>query len=149
MPVYKRDDLAQRALGEGLDLGRNPVRTIRYYSTLGLLPPPNVPGPFRPACYNSGHLEVLRVIEKYKSQGVRLQDIRLRLDTWVGWKSSAPAEAAGVVPVTREETAVLLSRALAQNRSRREVAKLINESLAGVDGKPVFPGLVEGCDSDG
>ncbi|MFZ5898352.1 MAG: MerR family transcriptional regulator [Bacillota bacterium] len=146
MPAYKRDDLAQRALDEGLDLGRNPVRTIRYYSTLGLLPPPNVPGPFRPARYNSGHLEVLRVIEKYKSQGVLLQDIRLRLDTWVGWRNPAQTGAAEIVPVTREEIAVFLSHALEKNLSRRDVDNLLNQSLGGVDGEPVFP--AERCGAD-
>ncbi len=56
--TYKIDELAQ--------LAGVPSRTIRFYNTQGLLPPPTMRG--RVAYYNQEHLLVLNVIKELKEQ---------------------------------------------------------------------------------
>ena len=56
--TYKIDELAQ--------LSNVPSRTIRFYNTQGLLPPPLMRG--RIAYYNQEHLLVLNVIKELKEQ---------------------------------------------------------------------------------
>ncbi|MBU7600654.1 MerR family transcriptional regulator [Streptomyces sp. P38-E01] len=50
------------------------VRTIRFYSTRGLLPPPRI-GPRRVGRYDHGHLARLALIEELQSQGMTLSAI--------------------------------------------------------------------------
>lgn len=48
-------------------------RSIRYYQTLGLLPPPTVEG--RTGIYDESHLERLALIQELQSEGFNLQAI--------------------------------------------------------------------------
>ena len=66
------DDLARRA-----DL---PVRTIREYQTLGVLPPPERRG--RVGVYRSGHLHRLELIGRLQRRGYSLAGIRDLLASW-------------------------------------------------------------------
>jgi DNA-binding transcriptional MerR regulator len=50
------------------------VRTIRFYSTRGLLPPPTI-GPRRVGHYGSDHLSRLALIEELQNQGMTLAAI--------------------------------------------------------------------------
>jgi DNA-binding transcriptional MerR regulator len=50
------------------------VRTIRFYSTRGLLPPPEI-GPRRVGRYGPGHLSRLALIEELQHQGMTLAAI--------------------------------------------------------------------------
>jgi DNA-binding transcriptional MerR regulator len=54
------------------------IRTIRYYITEGLLPPPEERGPS--ASYSTGHLDRLRLIGRLKDAYLPLREIRRRLD---------------------------------------------------------------------
>lgn len=65
-PALTVDELAARA---GVT-----VRTIRFYSSKGLLPPP-VLGPRRVGRYGSGHLARLALIEELRGQGMTLAAI--------------------------------------------------------------------------
>lgn len=65
-PHLTIDELAARA---GLT-----VRTIRFYSTRGLLPPPEL-GPRRVGRYGPGHLSRLALIEELQHQGLTLAAI--------------------------------------------------------------------------
>ncbi|MFF9909756.1 MerR family transcriptional regulator [Streptomyces sp. NPDC013457] len=65
-PTFTVDELAARA---GVT-----VRTVRFYSTKGLLPPPAI-GPRRVGHYGPGHLSRLALIEELQRQGMTLAAI--------------------------------------------------------------------------
>ncbi|WP_156722081.1 MerR family transcriptional regulator [Streptomyces apocyni] len=65
-PTLTVDELAARA---GVT-----VRTIRFYGTRGLLPPPHI-GPRRVGRYDQGHLSRLALIEELQHQGMTLAAI--------------------------------------------------------------------------
>ncbi|MFF3846131.1 MerR family transcriptional regulator [Streptomyces sp. NPDC002328] len=70
-PALTVDELAARA---GVT-----VRTVRFYSTRGLLPPPVI-GPRRVGHYGPGHLARLALIEELQQQGMTLAAIERYLD---------------------------------------------------------------------
>src|SRR5215218_8644551 len=53
------------------------VRTVRYYIAEGLLPPPEGSGPG--SSYSQGHLDRLRLIQRFKEAYLPLKEIRRRL----------------------------------------------------------------------
>ncbi|MFD9395501.1 MerR family transcriptional regulator [Streptomyces sp. NPDC060000] len=70
-PTLTVDELAARA---GVT-----VRTVRFYGTKGLLPPPVI-GPRRVGRYGPGHLARLGLIEELRRQGLTLAAIERYLD---------------------------------------------------------------------
>lgn len=70
-PALTVDELAARA---GVT-----VRTVRFYGTKGLLPPPVI-GPRRVGHYGAGHLARLALIEELRGQGLTLAAIERYLD---------------------------------------------------------------------
>ncbi|MFD7937671.1 MerR family transcriptional regulator [Streptomyces sp. NPDC054950] len=70
-PALTVDELAARA---GVT-----VRTVRFYGTKGLLPPPVI-GPRRVGHYGAGHLARLALIEELRRQGLTLAAIERYLD---------------------------------------------------------------------
>ncbi|MEV6687814.1 MerR family transcriptional regulator [Streptomyces sp. NPDC051578] len=70
-PMLTVDELAARA---GVT-----VRTVRFYSTRGLLPPPVI-GPRRVGHYGPEHLSRLALIEELQHQGMTLSAIERYLD---------------------------------------------------------------------
>ncbi|MEU3409492.1 MerR family transcriptional regulator [Streptomyces sp. NPDC006670] len=70
-PVLTVDELASKA---GVT-----VRTVRFYSTRGLLPPPVI-GPRRVGHYGPEHLSRLALIEELQHQGMTLSAIQRYLD---------------------------------------------------------------------
>ncbi|MDR6976114.1 DNA-binding transcriptional MerR regulator [Streptomyces sp. 3330] len=70
-PALTVDELAARA---GVT-----VRTVRFYGTRGLLPPPVI-GPRRVGHYGPGHLARLALIEELRRQGLTLAAIERYLD---------------------------------------------------------------------
>lgn len=70
-PALTVDELAARA---GVT-----VRTVRFYGTKGLLPPPVI-GPRRVGRYGAGHLARLALIEELRGQGLTLAAIERYLD---------------------------------------------------------------------
>jgi DNA-binding transcriptional MerR regulator len=80
------DELAQRA--------RLPVRTIREYQTMGLLPPPAKRG--RVGLYRPSHLSRLQLIARLQDRGYSLAGIR---DLLSSWRDGADlGEVLGLVP---------------------------------------------------
>jgi DNA-binding transcriptional MerR regulator len=80
------DDLARRV---GL-----PVRTIREYQTMGLLPPPRKRG--RIGIYGASHLTWLRLIARLQERGYSLAGIR---DLLAAWRDGAElGEVLGLAP---------------------------------------------------
>jgi DNA-binding transcriptional MerR regulator len=80
------DELAQRA--------KLPVRTIREYQTMGLLPAPTKRG--RVGLYRQTHLSRLQVIARLQDRGYSLAGIR---DLLASWRDGADlGEVLGLVP---------------------------------------------------
>jgi len=80
------DELARR-----VDL---PVRTIREYQTMGLLPPPRKQG--RIGIYGASHLTWLRLIARLQDRGYSLAGIR---DLLAAWRDGAElGEVLGLAP---------------------------------------------------
>jgi DNA-binding transcriptional MerR regulator len=80
------DELAQRA--------RLPVRTVREYQTMGLLPPPAKRG--RVGLYRPSHLSRLQLIARLQDRGYSLAGIR---DLLSSWRDGADlGEVLGLVP---------------------------------------------------
>src|SRR5829696_3298315 len=65
------------ALGELTAAANVSVRTVRYYIAEGLLPPPEGSGPG--SSYTQGHLDRLRLIQRFKEAYLPLKEIRRRL----------------------------------------------------------------------
>jgi DNA-binding transcriptional MerR regulator len=67
----------QLTLGELTTAADVSVRTVRYYIAEGLLPPPEGSGPG--SSYTQGHLDRLRLIQRFKETYLPLKEIRRRL----------------------------------------------------------------------
>src|SRR5688500_4373464 len=81
------------------------VRTVRYYISEGLLPPPEGSGPG--SAYTQGHLERLRLIQRLKEAYLPLKEIRRRLsglsdDEVRNLLTGEVHRAASVTPATSE-----------------------------------------------
>lgn len=85
------NELAELAVAEGLNLGKNPARTIRYYVAERLLDPPRIEydGKIKRAVYSLDHLSALKLICKYKKKGYSLKVIREKIKEPPYWTKEA------------------------------------------------------------
>jgi DNA-binding transcriptional MerR regulator len=84
--VLTVDELARQA--------KLPVRTIREYQTVGLLPPPTRHG--RVGLYRQSHLSRMQLIARLQARGYSLAGIR---DLLASWRDGADlGEVLGLVP---------------------------------------------------
>ncbi|MEU9539652.1 MULTISPECIES: MerR family transcriptional regulator [Streptomyces] len=141
-PTLTVDELAARA---GLT-----VRTVRFYSSKGLLPPPVI-GPRRVGHYSQEHLARLALIEELQRQGMTLaaierhlqqlpadlsaQDLALHRAVVASWAPDAAED------VTREELERRAGRRLGAEDLERLVAMNIIERAEGT------PDSLDGSDS--
>lgn len=141
-PTLTVDELAARA---GLT-----VRTVRFYSSKGLLPPPVI-GPRRVGHYSQEHLARLALIEELQRQGMTLaaierhlqqlpadlsaQDLALHRAVVASWAPDAAED------VTREELERRAGRRLGEEDLERLVAMNIIERAEGT------PDRLDGSDS--
>ncbi|MFS8202830.1 MerR family transcriptional regulator [Streptomyces sp. CWNU-52B] len=110
-PTLTVDELAARA---GVT-----VRTVRFYSTRGLLPPPVI-GPRRVGHYDQGHLSRLALIEELQQQGMTLAGIERYLQQLPdGLSAQDLAIHRAVVASWAPDTAEELSRAELERRAGR------------------------------
>ncbi|UUU29264.1 MerR family transcriptional regulator [Streptomyces sp. CA-210063] len=139
--VLTVDELAARA---GVT-----VRTVRFYSTRGLLPPPVI-GPRRVGHYGRDHLARLALIEELQRQGMTLaaierylrqlppdltpRDLALQRAVVASWAPDA------VETVAREELDGRAGRSLAEEDVERLVAMGVVERVG--DGLRVDPALL-------
>ncbi|MET7724129.1 MerR family transcriptional regulator [Streptomyces mirabilis] len=134
-PTLTVDELAARA---GVT-----VRTVRFYSSKGLLPPPVI-GPRRVGHYSQEHLARLALIEELQRQGMTLaaierhlqqlpadlsaQDLALHRAVVASWAPDAAED------VTREELERRAGRPLGEEDLERLVAMNIIERAEGASG---------------
>jgi DNA-binding transcriptional MerR regulator len=134
-PTLTVDELAARA---GVT-----VRTVRFYSSKGLLPPPVI-GPRRVGHYSQEHLARLALIEELQRQGMTLaaierrlqqlpadlsaQDLALHRAVVASWAQDAAQD------VTREELERRAGRPLGEEDLERLVAMNIIERADGTTG---------------
>src|SRR5437763_11303431 len=75
----KLDAIAMHTIDELAHVSGMPSRTIRFYNTQGMLPPPTMRG--RVAYYREEHLLVLRIIKELKEQqNLPLETIKQMLE---------------------------------------------------------------------
>jgi DNA-binding transcriptional MerR regulator len=113
-PTLTIDELAARA---GVT-----VRTVRFYSTKGLLPPPVI-GPRRVGHYSGEHLDRLALIEELQHQGMTLAAIERYLQQLPPDLSAQDlAIHRAVVSTWAPETLETLSRAELRERAGRALS---------------------------
>jgi DNA-binding transcriptional MerR regulator len=123
--AFTVDELAARA---GVT-----VRTIRFYSTRGLLPPPVI-GPRRVGRYGSEHLARLALIEELQHQGMTLAAIERYLEQLppdVNAHDLAIHRA--LVATWSPDSVERLTRAELERRAGRELSDADMELLAAMD----------------
>ncbi|MFD7375675.1 MerR family transcriptional regulator [Streptomyces mirabilis] len=149
-PTLTVDELAARA---GVT-----VRTVRFYSSKGLLPPPVI-GPRRVGHYSQEHLARLALIEELQRQGMTLaaierhlqqlpadlsaQDLALHRAVVASWAPDAAEDA------TREELERRAGRPLGEEDLERLVAMNIIERAEGASGTAHSSGSPAAPDSSG
>jgi DNA-binding transcriptional MerR regulator len=94
------DDLARRA---GL-----PVRTIREYHTMRVLPPPQRKG--RIGLYDTGHVQRLELVARLQHRGYSLAGIRDLLEAWASGTELTALLGVERGPVALDETPMRLTR---------------------------------------
>ncbi|WP_327678249.1 MerR family transcriptional regulator [Streptomyces sp. NBC_00467] len=121
-PTLTVDELAARA---GVT-----VRTVRFYSTRGLLPPPTI-GPRRVGHYGPAHLSRLALIEELQHQGMTLSAIERYLEQLPDDLSAHDlaihrAMVASWAPDSAEEaTAAELERRAGRPLSEEDIGRLV------------------------
>ncbi|MFF0129469.1 MerR family transcriptional regulator [Streptomyces mirabilis] len=149
-PTLTVDELAARA---GVT-----VRTVRFYSSKGLLPPPVI-GPRRVGHYSQEHLARLALIEELQRQGMTLaaierhlqqlpadlsaQDLALHRAVVASWAPDAAED------VPREELERRAGRPLGEEDLERLVAMNIIERAEGASGTTHSSGSPAAPDSSG
>ena len=144
-------DFVSRANNSNIDLGSNPVRTIRYYISIGILQKPEIVqiGKKRKSYFNDEHFSQLRIINHYKKQGLSLQEIKDRINGTIFWSDEAlrliekyrneiPADVfKKYKPVTREEMAFFISRFFLNENDSNLNIKDYSIYFVDKDGKPL------------
>ncbi|MEU1014327.1 MULTISPECIES: MerR family transcriptional regulator [unclassified Streptomyces] len=124
-PTFTVDELAARA---GVT-----VRTIRFYGTRGLLPPPVI-GPRRVGHYGQDHLSRLALIEELQHQGMTLAAIERYLEQLPADLSAHDlAIHRALVASWAPESAEDVSRAELERRAGRPLSGADLDRLAAMD----------------
>ncbi|MGD6755688.1 MerR family transcriptional regulator [Streptomyces sp. BH105] len=124
-PTLTVDELAARA---GVT-----VRTIRFYSTRGLLPPPAI-GPRRVGHYGPDHVARLELIEELQHQGMTLAAIERYLEQLPADLSAQDlAIHRAVVASWAPDSVETLTRSELDERAGRELTEEHLERLATMD----------------
>ncbi|MFI1812793.1 MerR family transcriptional regulator [Streptomyces sp. NPDC020422] len=133
-PVYTVDGLAARA---GVT-----VRTVRFYGTRGLLPPPVI-GARRVGWYGAGHLSRLALIEELRRQGMTLAAIERYLE-------QLPADLSAQDLAVHRALVAAWAPESAEEITRQELERRAGRSLADrdVDRLAAMGVLDRGADPD-
>ncbi|NEB81872.1 MerR family transcriptional regulator [Streptomyces sp. SID14478] len=131
-PTLTVDELATRA---GVT-----VRTIRFYSTRGLLPPPVI-GPRRVGHYGQDHLSRLALIEELQHQGMTLAAIERYLE-------QLPADLSAHDLAIHRAVVASWAPDTAEEVSRAELERRAGRALSGTDLDRLSAMGVVGYDED-
>ena len=125
------------ALQELCVLADMPVRTVRYYISLGLVDKPH--GETRAARYQTAHLEQLLLIKRWSAQGFGLERIRELLHTPAEDTAPARSRRAGDITVQSHlliadglELVIDPSRAQLNPEQLRHLVRLVMQAHAQV-----------------
>ena len=109
------------------------ARTIRYYTGIGLLPPPDERG--RYAYYSDDHLQRLRLIKRLKDVDLHLGTIKRYVDSMTQGQieallvgpppSSPPAAPPAASAAARAATTAALDRQVASDDARAYIARVL------------------------
>ncbi|MET7619338.1 MerR family transcriptional regulator [Streptomyces sp. NPDC005408] len=133
-PTLTVDELAARA---GVT-----VRTIRFYSTRGLLPPPAI-GPRRVGHYGPEHLSRLALIEELQHQGMTLAAIERYLE-------QLPADLSAHDLAIHRALVASWAPDSAEEATRAELERRAGRALADEDiDRLAAMGVLEGADAHG
>ena len=131
------DTPASFALQELCLLADMPVRTVRYYVSLGLVDKPQ--GETRAARYHTAHLEQLLLIKRWSAQGLGLERIRELLHAPEQDTTPARAHRFGDIEVRSHlriaeglELVIAPSRAQLNPEQLRQFARLVMQAHAQV-----------------
>jgi DNA-binding transcriptional MerR regulator len=113
------DELASRV--------RLPVRTLREYSTLRLLPPPERRG--RIGVYGQQHVERLELIGRLQHRGYSLAGIRDLLGAWEAGTDLTTVLGVGPGPAALDETPLRITRAELRDRLPMLTAAAIDRAV--------------------
>ena len=135
--AYPTDAPTSFALQELCVLADMPVRTVRYYISLGLVDKPH--GETRAARYQTAHLEQLLLIKRWSAQGLGLERIRELLHAPEADTTPARARRFGDVLVCSHlliadglELVIDPSRAQLNPEQLRQFARLVMQAHAQV-----------------
>ena len=116
------------------------VRTVRYYIAEGLLPPPEGSGPG--SAYSQGHLDRLRLIQRFKEAYLPLKEIRRRLsglsDEEV--RSLLVANDNRAAPAMPSTAGIAVRRVASRSPGLPRLAGVSRGVPNGADGSPVSGG---------
>lgn len=160
---YTITELIDEIKKQEIDLGTNPIRTIRYYIAMDLLPKPEIKqeGKKRISCYNQEHLIKLKLINFHKKQNLSLNEIKEKINEHLYWSDYALRfieQFEDEIPdnvfkknktVTRYETAFFLSKLLdfaKQSRDYDKTVEILLKAFVDKNGKPIedLKGLLGG-----
>src|SRR5258708_3859311 len=103
-----RPDDQQLTVDELARIAELPVRTIREYQTLRLLPPPRRAGPI--GLYGAEHRERLHLIGRLQQRGYSLAGIKDLLEAWASGATLPSLLGVGIGAGALDETPLRLTR---------------------------------------
>ena len=152
MKKFSIFELADEANKLQIDLGTNPVRTIRYYVSLGVLDKPRIiqTGKKRLSQFNEEHLFKLKIVDYYKKQGLTLEEIKKILNKHIFWSDFGlryikehmadiyhPDLYNKTKPVTRETIAYFILKLMQNKELDGNIRhKITQKSIVDANGKP-------------
>jgi DNA-binding transcriptional MerR regulator len=147
------DELVHRAQGRGVELGKSPKRTVRYYIDLGILHRPEIEqrGKVRRNIYSEKHLVQLRLISELKKEGHSLAEIKEIINESLYWSDEGlefmvpfikannipPDEFRKGKPITKAEILVFLWNLKELKEKGEANLDIINKAFVDKNGKPI------------
>jgi MerR family copper efflux transcriptional regulator len=128
-------------IGEAARSSGVSAKTIRYYESIGLIPPADRTGAgYR--CFDGNAIETLRFIQRSRSLGFPVRDVGRLLDLWRDrGRSSAEVKAMAVAHMAS------IDQKIAELRSMRDSLRDLSERCHGDDRPecPILDGLAGGA----
>jgi len=142
---------AEEIKKNNIDLGTNPIRTIRYYINMGILQKSQITqlGKKRISDFNEDHIIQLKIVNDLKKQGLSLDEIKDKMNQMIYWSDLAlniiekyrkeiPDDAFQKnKPITREEMAFFLDRFILGDDTLKISIDDMKEYIVDKNGRPI------------